>query len=466
LKPTLAALRAHGDQPALEGCAPSVSYRQLSIRAEAVADALATMGVNPGDRVALLSVGRGHDEAVGLLGIIISGAVAIPLDASAPHQRNAHLLESCCALVHDSAATGAARRHTDMARLDLDEEGFVLASIGSALTDLEPTPELAFVLHTSGSTGTPKPVAMLWDGIDAFTRWMSELTRLAPGRRVLRVAELCFDLAIFDHLASFEHGATLCTMNRRDGTTSRNLASRVAALQPNVIYAVPALLTMLVDGGVKPASVDTLCFAGEVYPPAALQRLAQWAPEARLFNLFGPTETNVCTYWEVDRSRLDGESEIPIGRACPYASCRLVSDNGDPIDGVGTGELVVSGPTALGGEVATRDRVERRDDGMLYFRGRLDRMVKIAGRRVDPGEVEAALRAHPAVHEAAVTSGVQSRIGRRLVAYVTTTTPCERSLLRKYLAERLPPYMVPDDVKQLDGMPRTSTGKIDYTALD
>jgi acyl-coenzyme A synthetase/AMP-(fatty) acid ligase len=104
-------------------------------------------------------------------------------------------------------------------------------------------------------------------------------------------------------------------------------------------------------------------------------------------------------------------------------------------------------------------------DGTLYFRGRLDRMLKIAGRRVDPHEVEAALVDHPAVREAAVIGREQARIGLRLRAYVATSAPCDPSTLRKHVASRLPPYMVPDDVVLLDALPRTATGKVDYRAL-
>src|SRR5690606_31601653 len=101
--------------------------------------------------------------------------------------------------------------------------------------------------------------------------------------------------------------------------------------------------------------LKTICFAGEVFPPAALAELARRAPNARLFNLFGPTETNVCTFHEVCRDDLDGESELPIGIACPYAACHLVDDEGNTVEGVGAGELIVTGATALGGTFATRD---------------------------------------------------------------------------------------------------------------
>jgi acyl-coenzyme A synthetase/AMP-(fatty) acid ligase len=285
------------------------------------------------------------------------------------------------------------------------------------------------------------------------------------------VAELIFDLAWFDHLATWRAGATLCTMSRRQIATARSLRERIDALRPTIIYGVPAMFMKLVAGlgeGELHPELKTICFAGEVFPPASLRELADKAPGARLFNLFGPTETNVCTFHEVVRDELDGASELPIGIACPYAECQLVDADGSVITGPGIGELVVSGPTALGGEFATRDRVERKEDGLFYFRGRIDRMVKIRGFRVDPGEVEAALRSHEAVQEAAVVVVVHPRLGKTLHAHVTprdVSSPPQPKALRTHLAARVAPYMVPERVHVHEELSRTSTGKIDYAAL-
>jgi len=200
-----------------------------------------------------------------------------------------------------------------------------------------------------------------------------------------------------------------------------------------------------------------------------LRRLAERAPGARLFNLFGPTETNVCTFHEVQHDRLAEQRELPIGLPCPYAQCWLVADDESRIEGPGIGELVVKGPTALGGCTHTGDRVERRQDGLLYFRGRLDRMVKIQGYRMEPGEIEAALANHPQVREAAVDVVDHPRLGKTLRAFVSLVTDerdrTTRRQLRQHLAGQLTPTMVPAEITIVDELPRTTTGKIDYLAL-
>jgi L-proline---[L-prolyl-carrier protein] ligase len=461
-------LEAGGRRPALSGMGDDVGYHALAARAEGVAEALGAAGIAAGDRVALISGVRAHDEGVGLAGILLAGAVVVPLDPAAPAARLAGICDSAGvrAVVHDAAA---AKHLPELARIELAEDGHVLASVGSARrVTTAPDDSLCCLLHTSGSTGVPKPVPIGWAGMDAFTGWMIGLVGLAAADRVLRVAELTFDLAWFDHLATWRAGATLCTSSRRNVATGPSLVKELARLRPTIIYGVPSLFTKVV-AAMAPDTPEPriVCFAGEVYPPRELAKLAERLPAARLFNLFGPTETNVCTYWEVERDRLDGESEIPIGAACPYAECRIVDEEGRTIDGAGRGELWVRGPTALGGEHCTGDGVERGADGLYWFRGRLDRLAKIRGYRVHPVEVESVLGAHPRVREAAVVVREHPRLGKILCAFVTLDEPraVDARSLRIHLSERLPPYMIPDVVEEVGEMPRTSTGKIDHRAL-
>ena len=483
---TEAGLRAHGDALALTGIGPDVRYGTFAGRALAVADALRTAGVQAGHCVAIVSATRAHDEAVALAGVLLAEAVAVPLDAGSPPARLGRIVaeRACQAIVYDEAARERVRAllaaavttaDTDsdgddpgVARVELDGEGMITASIGDATGDAAPLPvDVACVLHTSGSTGTPKAVPMRWAGHDAFTAWMIALCQLRLTTRVLRVAELTFDLSWFDHLASFRAGATLCICSRRHLATGRSLVDQIRIQRPEVIYGVPALFMKIVDCAREPIDhVATLCFAGEVYPPRELSKLPACFPNARMFNLYGPTETNVCTFHQVDPGALDGSSELPIGLPTPFAECTLRDPDGRQLEGAATGELVVRGPTALAGEVATGDRVQRDECGVYLFRGRLDRMVKLRGYRVEPGEVESVLRQHPAVRAAAVAVTTHPRLGKVLRAHVTVTAQQDlRGELRAFVARQLAPYMVPESVTVHDALPRTATGKVDYPAL-
>jgi acyl-coenzyme A synthetase/AMP-(fatty) acid ligase len=411
------------------------------------------------------------------------GAVALPLDVTAPAKRLAAMVQArgCRALVHDEAAAGLIGAVDEelvslgaepLGRVTLDAHGQLVASRGDARGAAAMTEGVACVLHTSGSTGAPKPVPITWEGLEAFTRFCIDVTGLAPGDRVLRVAELIFDLAWFDHLATFCVGATLATMSRRELAAGRALQTAFATLRPTVVYGVPSLF-MKLGAALSPSERLTpeprvVLYAGEVFPPRELRAFAEHIPGAALYNFFGPTETNVCTYHRVRPEDLDGSSETPIGRATPYAACALVDEAGEVMDRPGTGELIVTGPSVLGGGPhATRDRVERGADGLFYFRGRMDRVIKIRGFRVDPGDVEVALALHPGVRQAAVTVVEDARLGRVLRGHVTLADgqATDERALRMFLAERLLPVMIPDRISLHIELPTTPTGKVDYRAL-
>lgn len=470
-----------GDRVALFGKTDSMTYRELGERARCVADALETLRIAAGEPVGLVSAGRALDEAVGLVGIALYGAVVVPLDASAPAARWGAIMRArgMRVVVHDEPARAlveAASAHAGrtIARVCVDASGRIVdaASGEAARANAAVDPMIACILHTSGTTGGPKPVPITWDGLDAFTGFMNDLVGLSEDDRVLRVAELVFDLAWFDHVATIRAGATLCVMSRRDLATGRSLRAAMTTLEPTVVYGVPSMFMKLsaacgAGEHLYPAP-RAILFAGEVFPPRELATFAAKVPSSRLWNLYGPTETNVCTYYEVNRDKLDGEQETPIGVACPYARCKLVveGDRTCDVEGAGIGELVVEGRTTVGGgPYATGDRVERRADGYYYFRGRIDRMVKIRGYRVEPGEVEAALEKHSAVRQAAVLAVDDPRMGKTLRAFVAVREDVDDRTLRGFLAEQLPAYMVPERVVCLDELPRTVTGKTDYGAL-
>ena len=493
---TIGALAAHGDSPAIVSATSSLTYAELAARAALVVRSLRKLGILPGAAVALVSSGRSFDEAVGLAGILASGCLAVPIDPAAPAQRLANILKSrgCRAIVCDEGAQtlanaiDAAMEEEALVRLVLDDQGTIAAPAAPSSPTREITLRdisVACILHTSGSTGTPKPVPITWAGLDAFAGFWIERIGLRPGDRVLRVAELVFDLAWFDHIATFRAGATLVIMTRRELAAGRALRDAIKALKPTVIYGVPSLFMKLSaamsegetlghDGGDGPGDSPksgprSILFAGEIFPPRELLAFSKRVPAAELWNLYGPTETNVCTYHHVERASLDGVRETPIGVACPYSPCELIAEDGSIIEGPGTGELYVSGPSTVGGgPFPTRDRVERGADGLFYFRGRIDRMVKIRGYRVEPGEIEVALSRHPAVAQAACLAVEDARLGTVLHAHVARKADAQATTdrdLRMFLSEILPPYMVPEKVFLLDELPRTTTGKIDYQAL-
>jgi acyl-coenzyme A synthetase/AMP-(fatty) acid ligase len=229
-------------------------------------------------------------------------------------------------------------------------------------------------------------------------------------------------------------------------------------------------------------------FAGEVMPKPVLQDLARALPHARLTNLYGPTETNVCTYYRVEAADLDDPGPLPIGEAIADTRLWILDEDGTPQNGEGPGELLVAGPTVTTGYFGdadltgrklipapdghgiayrTGDIVSRRPDGVLLFHGRADRMLKCRGYRIEPGEIEVVLGRHPQVGEAAVLLTGSPQQGERLLGCVAGTCgaqPAEAELA-DWCRRSLPAYMIPEVWQFFPALPRTDRGKIDLQQL-
>jgi acyl-coenzyme A synthetase/AMP-(fatty) acid ligase len=231
-------------------------------------------------------------------------------------------------------------------------------------------------------------------------------------------------------------------------------------------------------------SLRLVLFAGEVFPIKPLVKLQAHWPQAAYYNLYGPTETNVCTYYKVPNN-IDAQqhASFPIGKACAHCAVDIIDAQGESAT---EGELIVSGAPVMPGYLGrpevnaqvfvtrvgkmwyrTGDIVRRRDDGLIDFIGRKDRMVKRRGYRIELGEIEAVLRHHADVAEAAVTSATDTDGVVRIHAHVGWNYREAPSLvgMKQFCAENLPMYMVPDSITFHNTLPKTSTNKVDYQAL-
>jgi acyl-CoA synthetase (AMP-forming)/AMP-acid ligase II len=229
-------------------------------------------------------------------------------------------------------------------------------------------------------------------------------------------------------------------------------------------------------------------FAGEVFPVPQLRALRRLWPSPRYVNLYGPTETNVCTFFELPPTTPSERTEpYPIGRSCPHVRCRVVDADGSTVPAGTEGELVVTGDGVMQGYwnlpqqnaqafltdaagvrwYRTGDLVVENADGVYVFHGRRDRMVKRRGYRIELAEIEAGLAGYPAAREVAVVALPDATAGVQIKAYLSVSGEGRPSLidLKQFCSERLPQYMIPDSFGVLDVLPRTSTDKIDYQAL-
>jgi L-proline---[L-prolyl-carrier protein] ligase len=487
------------EHPALVFDGRSLTYRELDELASRIAAALVQSGVGRGDRVALFAPKSLHGVAA-IYGVLKAGAAYVPIHADSPAPRAGYIARDCAvaAVVADAARwellepelSGTEVAVLDVAALDdLPRSGLDTADPGTIDTDL------AYILYTSGSTGQPKGVMLSHRNALTFVEWASDILDLDPDDRFSSHAPFHFDLSVFDLYACARVGGTLFPLSHRDLGFGATAAAFVERHGITVWYSVPSALIMWVtQGGIEPgqlASLRHVVFAGEVFPTPYLRRLAHLLPAATLHNWYGPTETNVCTYHVVDELPEGSDDPIPIGRACRNYDCFVVAPDGRPA-GVGEeGELFVRGSGVMRGywgqpektaEVLvqnplqgavtdpcyrTGDLVLQQEDGAFRFLGRRDHQIKTRGYRVELGEVEAAIYAHPAVRETCVVALPDERVGNSLLAYVSVVEGEELSaaMLKRHVAEKLPRYMIPAEVRFRPELPRTSTGKVDRQAL-
>jgi amino acid adenylation domain-containing protein len=383
-------------------------------------------------------------------------------------------------------AGGGAGLRDALDRMDAREPAASAATAVSAPNDL------AYILYTSGSTGKPKGVMLSHENAVSFVDWCSEVFGPGTGDRFSSHAPFHFDLSILDIHVCLKHGATLVLIGEDIGKDPERLAALIDEEHISVWYSAPSILSLLAQYGKLGqrdyASLRLVLFAGEVFPVKHLRALAEQWPHRRYFNLYGPTETNVCTYYEVMLPIAPEQTApFPIGKRCSHLHCKVVDTAGSDVKAGDEGELVVSGRGVMQGYWALRVQTERAfltdRDGVRWYRtgdvvvetpggdytylGRRDRMVKRRGYRVELGEIEAGLYKHPLVKEAAVVALPDEEAGVTVKAFLSCREDKRPSLIemKRFCADNLPLYMIPDKFSWLPALPKTSTDKIDYQRL-
>lgn len=488
----------------------SITYENLEALSDALRDRLWHIGVRPGDRVGI-RLHKTVDSVAAIFGILKTGAAYVPVDVESPAARGAYILNDCQVKVvitekklEDTLTRELHHLGAQPALLSLDEEtnDLPLKSLLESIQQTDPAPkvtraeidgnDIAYILYTSGSTGNPKGVVLSHKNATSFIDWCSEIFQPSCYDRFASHAPFHFDLSILDIFVSIKHGAKLVLFGESLGKDPIRLASSIAKEQISIWYSTPSILSLLSHYGKLEhydySSLRIVLFAGEVFPIPQFRILRKLLSVPRYFNLYGPTETNVCTYFEVPSDdSWEHMDTFPIGVVCHPNEGRVVNDKGEPVELGEPGELVIAGPNVMKGywnlpeknEKAflvdleglkwyrTGDIVTEGLNGQYRYVGRRDRMVKRRGYRVELGEIEATLIRHPQIREAAVIAVPDTDSGVRIAAFISCAEKQTMTIidLKKASSLNLPPYMIPDLFHILESLPRTSTNKIDYQTL-
>ncbi|MFG2401024.1 amino acid adenylation domain-containing protein [Streptomyces lydicus] len=482
----------------------TLTYRQLVGAARALAGHLHRQGVRPGDAVALL-MPRSARTVVAQLALWWAGAVCVPLDPAHPRARTEALIEDAGVTLTvgdgkllDAVAPAGATLVLPDAPLSEgwqdDEPGAGEPPAGRLLPDTvpqpvpaaEPAPDAAaFIMFTSGSTGRPKGVALAHRAIAELVTGPGYLT-LTSRDRVLFHSPMTFDASTFEVWAALANGAAVvvCTVER---PSFEDLAQQAERHGVTVAFFTTALFHQLAVRHSRIfAPLRTVVVGGEALAAHHAGEVLRAFPWLELVNGYGPTETT--TFATAHRvTPADCAGQVPIGRPIAGATAHVLDEDGRPVPDGERGELWVGGSRlalgyagrpeltaerftmhpAWGRLYRTGDVVSRRPDGILDFHGRTDDQVKVRGFRIEPGEVEHALREQPEVADAAVTVHRPSPDDARLIAFVVAAPgPVPRpEVLRDRLAAVLPGPLVPDELTVVDDLPLTASGKVDRRAL-
>ncbi|MEU8686696.1 amino acid adenylation domain-containing protein, partial [Streptomyces sp. NPDC048611] len=478
--------------PAASSDGLTMTYGELEARANRIARYLMGRGVGPESLVAL-ALPRSTEMVAAMLGVLKAGGAYLPVDPGHPAERVAFMFDDArpvLVLTDSVNARKLPQGPTESVIVDSDHFVGELAGLGAgALSDTERTAPLssahpAYIIYTSGSTGTPKGVVVAHAGVSNLLNWA--VAEIAPEKlaRTVVSTSFNFDVSVFETFTPLVCGGhieivdDLLALVDKPGDRAGYLLSAV----PSVFSEFTATGTAI-DAG-------TVVLAGEALPMRLVDDLRAALPECAVVNAYGPTE---CTVYAARWSSSGPVSGVPpIGR--PIANTRVfVLDAGLNPAPVGVvGELYVAGAGLARGYVGragltaerfvacpfgsvgermyrTGDLVRWSADGQLEYCGRADEQVKVRGFRIEPGEIESVLREHDAVGQAAVVVREDVPGDRRLVGYVVAERGreggCEAAAVVEHAARRLPGYMVPAAVVVLDGLPLTSSGKLDRKAL-
>lgn len=472
------------DNTAIEDKNGSISYREL-LKSSSVLGGILQNRFKDKRLIGVL-MEKSINSLIAIFGILSVQSAYVPLDESLPHERLQYIIEDAgldC-LITD-------KLHYDLALKLCEKENILLFDETKLFPDDNKTfwseaddlynrlaenmeESLAYILYTSGSTGFPKGIMHTHKSALAFINWAADYFKVNDGDIFSSHAPFHFDLSIFDIYVCIAVGAKLCILPKSISSFPTSLINYIKLKGITVWYSVPYILVnMFSESNIDKCDFDSLriiIYAGEAMMPRDAARIQKKLPQADLYNLYGPTETNVITYYKLTHDTYKrNDQQIPIGYPCPYANIQVLDQEGNEVKDGESGELVVKSNSLMMGYVnkdhlktdnySTGDIVKKESGGLLVFIGRKDHMVKLNGFRVELGDIEHHVKCFEGIKDCyAKVSKLNSRDIIEVMIEADKVIQIEE--LKQFMTSRLPGYMLPYNYVICNNLERNSRGKL------
>jgi amino acid adenylation domain-containing protein len=497
----------------------AMTYGELNHRSSQISSALEKMGVTAGDRVGIF-MNKSIESLVFLFGILKAGAAYVPIDFLAPLNRVEYILKNCDIRIMFTAGEGA-KKLFPFFETPSSLKKIIVSGMHECLpSDKHKYPEIlraeklfdereshhehvdfsdtnpAYILHTSGSTGMPKGVGLSHLNSLTFVNMAAEFLQIEKEDRLACHAPLQFDLTVFDIFVAIERGATIVLVPENLSIFPMKLAQFIDEEKITVWNSVASVLSLLAEHGKMERfrfdSMRAVIFSGDILPVKYLRKLKGIMPQAQFYNVYGQTEANSSTCYQVTEIPEDEGWRIPIGKPFPNFEVFALGEENEIVvqpgqigelyvrsssvavgywnDEIRTAEAFVTDPrSGLANRKVYRtgDLVTLDENNNYLFLGRKDQQVKSRGYRIQLNEIEAIINNHPGIKEAVVVAIPDELVGNRIISHVSTINGIEVTEIEilNYCNKTLPTYMLPEKIIFHETLPKTPTGKTDRKSL-
>jgi len=488
-------VRERPDAVALVHGAHRWSYRELAAWVAAAADALPAPASGGGTPLAGVLGDRDAGFVAALLAVWRRGYGIVPLSPDLPDERLRLLLDESGAQAllalprHGARARALARGAFPAVELAAarDEPPAAAPLATGAPTLEDPAQRVAYVVFTSGTTGRPKGVPITHANVHPLLAWQVEGLGAGPGMRLAQTLSFAFDFGLQEILTTVLFGGTLCLPRDEERHSAEGLAAFLARERVTALFTTPTFVRELTATDVHLRGLELLVIGGELLAPAIVERVrTRLAPRCRVVNGYGPTEASINCAMRLLPARVEGTEPLSVGEATGDSRLYVLDRMLRPLPPGLVGEVCIGGAGVAEGYLGRPEETAARfvadpfaEDGARMFRsgdlgrflpdgglqilGRLDDQLKVRGHRVEPREVELALRSLPGVVDTVVLARGDGA-ALHLIAFVRGAG-VEPERLRRALTQRLPAYMIPSRIVLVDELPITEVGKLDARRL-